>query len=289
MNLLDQRFDYLYSISHRLEIPNIYIPIQNKKIKIELLVTNGFVKLYTIKGRLYNCKQNNNFHTLPDWKFHFNINYNDIQKAWKPITEIVFKHIVNNTKEEDIIDDIIIAMKAFNINLAKEDEIPKGREITLYIYTYNEKLNDEEAFIYEDNDEKGNKKIIKFIFRKNEERNFKFYYELLIDIEKELNNLNIRQSVKNGVASGDLWLGKYTSLRNESYCKNGEDDDEYIYPPDEKGWNSAKQKMPFNWFQILMIRYALIYKKKYMNHIFMIFSLLLLLFLIILYKIFHKN
>ena len=175
MNLLDKRFDYSYAISHRLEIPNKFIEIKNKKIKIELLVTNGFVKLYTLKGRLYNCKQNEEFHTLPDWKFHFNIHIEDISKAWKIISESFFKNLINNIKEEDISEDIVIAMKAFNINLCKKNDIPKGREITIYIYTFNEKLNEEpEEIEYED--EKGNKKITKINFTKKDERNFIFYY-----------------------------------------------------------------------------------------------------------------
>ena len=33
MNVLDKRFDYKYAISHRLEIPNKFIAIKNKKIK----------------------------------------------------------------------------------------------------------------------------------------------------------------------------------------------------------------------------------------------------------------
>ena len=281
MNILDKRFDYKYATSHRLEIPNKFISIGNSKIKIELLVTNGFVKLYTIKGRLYNCKQNNYNHTLPDWKFHFNINKEDIPKAWEIITELYFKHIINNTKEEDIKEDIVIAMKAFNTNLVSEKSIPKGREITIYIYRYNEKLNEEpEEFDVED--EKGNKKNVKFIFTKKDEKNFHFYYNLLIDIEKGLNNANIRQRIENGVAAGDLWLGKYVSLRNEAYWKNGEDD--YIYPPDEKGWNSIKQKKPFNWIQIFFIRYSLVYKNKNKNTLFILSSFLLLFILMLFYQ-----
>ena len=282
MNLLDKRFDYKYAITHRLEIPNKFIPIKNKKIKIELLVANGFVKLYTVKGRLYNCKQNNYNHTLPDWKFHFNINIEDIPKAWEIITELYFKHIINNTKEEDIDEDIIIAMKAFNTNLVNENSIPKGREITIYIYIYNEKLN-EELEEFEVEDEKGNKKNMKYTFTKKDEKNFNFYYNLLIDIEKELNNANIRQRIENGVADGDLWLGKYVSLRNEAYWKNEEDD--YIYPPNEKGWNSIKQKKPFNWIQIFFIRYSLVYKNKNKNILFIFISFLFLIILIILYNI----
>ena len=281
MNILDKRFDYKYATSHRLEIPNKFISIGNIKIKIELLVTNGFVKLYTIKGRLYNCKQNNYNHTLPDWKFHFNINTEDIPKAWEIITKLYFKHIINNTKEEDIKEDIVIAMKAFNTNLVSENSIPKGREITIYIYTYNEKLN-EEPEEFEVEDEKGNKKNVKFIFTKKDEKNFNFYYNLLIDIEKGLNNANIRQRIENGVAAGDLWLGKYVSLRNEAYWKNEEDD--YIYPPDEKGWNSIKQKKPFNWIQIFFIRYSLVYKNKNKNTLFILSSFLLLFILILFYQ-----
>jgi len=56
MNLLDKRFDYSYAVSHRYEIPNQFIQIKNKKIKLELLVTNGFVKIYTYKGRIYSNK-----------------------------------------------------------------------------------------------------------------------------------------------------------------------------------------------------------------------------------------
>jgi hypothetical protein len=281
MNLLDKRFDYSYAISHRLEIPNIYIPIKNNKINLELLVTNGFVKLYTIKGRFYNVYQNNDNHTLPDWKFHFNINVQDIPKAWKLISETFLKHIINNTKEGEIMDDIIIAMKAFNTNLVDIDSIPKGREITIYIYIYDKRLNkDIEEINYQD--EKGNKRLIKNIYTKNEERNFKFYYDFLIDIEEQLNNLNIRQRVINGVADGDLWLGKYVSIRNESYYKD--ENGEYIYPPDDKGWNSSKHKMPFNWIQIFMIRYSLIYKKKNKNSLFIISSLLFLFILITFYN-----
>ena len=285
MSLLDERFDYTYAISHRLEIPNKFIPIQNKKIKVELLVTNGFVKLYTIKGRLYNCKQNNYYHTLPDWKFHFNINNEDISKSWKIISETFFKHIIKNTKDEDIIDDLIIAMKAFNTNLVNENDIPKGREITIYIYTYNEKLNEEPEEL-EFKDENGKIKNIKYIFRKNEEKNFKFYYELLIDIENQLNKLKVRQRIKDGFADGDLWLGKYVSLRNEAYCKNKED--EYVYPPNEKGWNSSKQKLPFNWVQIFMIRYSLIYKKMNIQLYLIIISILFLIILIFIYNFLFK-
>ena len=123
------------------------------------------------------------------------------------------------------------------------------------------------------------KKKIKFTFTKKDEKNFNFYYNLLTVIKKELNNANIRQRIENGVADGDLWLGKYISLRNEVYCKNEEDD--YIYLPNEKGWNSIKQKKSFNWIQIFFIRYSLVYKNKNKNIIFIFIYFLFLIILII--------
>ena len=279
MNLLNKRFDYSYAVSHRLEIPNQFIQIKNKKIKLELLVTNGFVKVYTYKGRLYGIKQNIDDHTIPDWKIHFNVLPEEIPKSFNIISETLIKHIIKNTKEEDIIDDLIIAIKAYNINLAVK--IQKGREITLYIYTFNEKLNDQlEEFEVED--EKGDKQKVAYIFRKNEERNFKFYYDLLIDIEQQLNNMKIKKTIKNGAADGDLWLGKYSSLRNESYCKDKNGD--LVYPPNDKGFNSAKQKMPFSWYQIFMIRYALVYKESKFSFFIIPFIFLIISIIYIIFK-----
>ena len=77
-------------------------------------------------------------------------------------------------------------------------------------------------------------------------------------------------------------MGKYVSLRNESYCKD--ENEEYVYSPNDKGWNSAKHKIPFNWIQIFMIRYSLIYKKKKMNNLIIILSILFLLITLIFYN-----
>ena len=74
-----------------------------------------------------------------------------------------------------------------------------GREITLYIYTFDEKLN-KNPFELDEEDENGKIKHIKYIFTKSEEKKFKFYYDLLIDIEKKLSKENIKQTIKNGCA-----------------------------------------------------------------------------------------
>lgn len=280
MSILDKRFDYTYAITNRYEIPSQFIPIKNKKIKLELLVTNGFVKVYTYKGRIYHVKQNIDNHTVPDWKFHFNVTRDDIPKAFNIVCETLLKHTIENTEEKDIIDDVFFTMKAYNINLCTD--MQEGREVTLYIYRFDERLN-EEPFEIEDPDENGKNIKIKYIFRKNEERKFKFYYDLLIDIEKQLSEAKIRQTVINGAADGDLWLGKYASLRNEAFCK---ENNSYVYPPNYRGWNSSKQKKPFSWIEIFSIRYALVYKYKKFSPI--LLSLVILIISILIYFILLK-
>lgn len=278
MSILDNRFDYTYAITHRYEIPNQFISIKDKKIRIELLVTNGFVKIYTYKGRIYHIKQNADNHTVPDWKFHFNVTRDDIPKAFNIVSETLLKHIIQKTKSEEILEDIFISMKAYNINLCTE--MQSGREITLYIYTFDERLNEDPTEI-DVEDENGKKNLIKYVFRKNEEKKFKFYYDLLIDIENQLIANKIKKTVPNGAADGDLWIGKYASLRNEAYCKgvNGG----YVYPPNDRGWNSAKQKMPFSWIDIFKIRYALVYRYKAKSFYFILVSLIVIVVSIFIY------
>ena len=288
MNILDNRFDYTYAINHRLEIPNQFIKINSKKILIELLVTNGFVKIYTFKGRIYHIKQNIDNHTVPDWKFHFNVKPEEIPKAFNIVSETLLKHSIKNTKDEDIIDDIIISMKAYNINLCTE--MQEGREITLYIYTFDKRLN-EDPFEMDVEDENGKLNKIKYIFRKDEEKNFKFYLDLLIDIENQFKKLKIKKRIENRCAYGDLWLGEYASLRNEAFCKG--ENEGYIYPPNNRGWNSLKQKMPFNWINIFRIRYALVYKYKKKSFYLRFLSLIVIIISFVIYLIysfyFYKN
>jgi hypothetical protein len=287
MDLLDKNFDYTYAITNRYDIPNQFIEVNNKKIKIELLVTNGFVKLDTIKGRLYGIAQINENHTLPDWKIHVNISHDDISKAWKIISESLLKYTIKYSHEKNIIDDLIISMKAININLNDNfAEHMSGREITIYIYIFDELLNqnNENGIEIIDLNDKGKEVKINYFFRKNDEEKFIFWYEFLIDIEEKLKQLKIKKKKLDGAADGDLWLGNYTSLRNESFVLNDEKKD-YEYPPNNKGWNGAKKKKPFNWFQIYKIRYSLVYKETLYKNKLYIIGLLWLIIIFFLYKI----
>ena len=284
MEYLDKRFSYLHAITNRLDIPSVYIPVNGKKVKFELLVSNGYVKFYTYKGRMYHVQQNRLQHLSSDWKFHFNVCEEDIPKAWQIITKILLNYTLKYVDNKTF-DDLFLSMKAINTNLQKK--WPKymfGREITVYIYQYIKELNETEkgVEITGDNNEK------KYLFyKKDEEQNFNFWLNFLIDCEKELSSSNIRFKKLDGAADGDLYIGKYASLRNESFTYD-KNNDTQEYPTNDKGWNYNKQKMPFSWFEIFKLRqqlrneeniYIKLYEKKYM-----ILSLAMLIFFILLNK-----
>ena len=94
----------------------------------------------------------------------------------------------------------------------------KWKRNNLYIYTFDKRLNQDPIEI-DVEDENGKKNLIKYVFRKNEEKKFKFYYDLLIDIENQLITNKIKKTVEKGSIDGDLWILKYASLRNEAYFK----------------------------------------------------------------------
>ena len=279
MNILDERFDYVYSITNRLLMPSQFINTGNKKIKISLLVTNGFVKIYTLKGRIYWIQQSRSENKIPDWKIHFNINHADIPKAWNIIYRNFLCRKIKHTKEEDIIDDVFICLKTINTNLQKNfPEYMHGREITVNKYKYHKLLNEKNGDGIETNyeNEEGKTVNITLKYTKKEEENFEFWKEYLIDTENKLLKENIRTQKKNGAAEGDLFLGKYCSLRNEEfYCDE--------YPPNECGWNITKGKEPFNFYQIFLLRYYLVYKDRILFKNIYIISLIILLIGVIAY------
>jgi hypothetical protein len=144
MEYLDKRFSYLHAITNRLDIPSVYIPVNGKKVKFELLVSNGYVKFYTYKGRMYHVQQNRLQHLSSDWKFHFNVCEEDIPKAWQIITKILLNYTLKYVDNKTF-DDLFLSMKAINTNLQKNwPKYMVGREITVYIYQYIKELNETE-------------------------------------------------------------------------------------------------------------------------------------------------
>ncbi len=288
MEYLDKRFSYLHAINNRYDIPAIYVPSNNKRVKFELLVSNGYVKFYTYKGRLYHIQQNRLQHLSPDWKFHFNVCEEDIPKAWDIITKILLSYTLKYSKNKTF-DDLILSMKAINTNLQKN--WPKdmfGREITVYIYQYTKELNETEKGVEITSD--NNKDIKYFYYNKNEEENYDFWFNFLVEAEKELKANNIKCKKSDGCADGDLYIGKYSSLRNESFVYDN-NTSQQEYPTNDKGWNYNKQKKPFSWVEIYKLRkklrnedniYLKLYEKKYI-----ILSFAILIFFLLINKIIH--
>ena len=122
----------------------------------------------------------------------------------------------------------------------------KGREITVYIYKYDPSLNgpDGKGIIYGDDEY--------FVYKKEEEEPNKFWFDFVVSVEEEFIKEKIEQRYIDHCADGDLWIGKYASLRNEAYTLVK---DEYEYPPNDSGWNAVKQTKPFTWIEIYWLRY----------------------------------
>jgi hypothetical protein len=93
-----------------------------KTMKYDILHTGGFLRLFTLRGRIYWNAQNEAEHTTPDWKFHFSCDLEHIGAAWNSLTALFM-----DMKCE-------IGMKVTVLDADQWSEGQRGREITVYIY-----------------------------------------------------------------------------------------------------------------------------------------------------------
>ena len=211
------KFTYEHFIKSRNKLPNF----SYMNILYFAICNNGYIKLRTGKGNNYWLLQNENSHLTPDWKFHISVIHEHIPLAW------------------NIVSNIFVHRKCWEgiktMYLKENTKTKRGREITIYIFRY---FN-----TYKNNS-------IDSTFSLLDERSEGFWYDLYEEIEKELEKNEI---ISNGVAKGDLILGKYVSFRNEAYVSNpnysildSTSGSEFIYPPDKQGWNAAEHKLPFS-------------------------------------------
>ena len=211
--ILPDDFKYDYFLKNRYLMPK-YSPIKNG-IEYEGMCNNGYIKLYTIPGKIYWLLQNELCHSTPDWKFHVSVKDCDIQHAWNLIAKIFIEKQCKSSMK---------------VKYTKENKLTvRGREITIYISIYDP--------IYDKSD------IGKdFHFNKEIEQDEDFWYDLFDKVETSLKENKIKS---NGSAKGDLPLGNYVSFRNEAFiiCNN---ENIEIYPPDKDGWNAKKHDLPFN-------------------------------------------
>lgn len=194
-----------------------------KTMTYHLLHTGGFLRLATLRGRVYWNVQNSNGHSSPDWKFHFSIELDDISRAWDILAALFIEARME------------IGMKATILDKTTWSESQRGREITVYIFSSCNAYT--KHYYYEDG-------TLDPIFYLGEELNViynsMFWFTYILEAEKRLSGAKIRSR---GVADGDLPLPgcQYASLRNETFIKL---DDDYVYPPNSSGWNGSNHKNP---------------------------------------------
>lgn len=206
-----EKTTYSYFIENRYSTPEF---IYNK-IEYSSICNNGFIKLYTEKTKAYWLAQNELGHLTYDWKFHISIEHNDVSKAW------------------DIIAAIFLdkgCRSGMKVVYLKENHLSaKGREITIYILKYDNKFKD--SLIANE-----------YSITKADEHSEDFWTDLIEEIEISLFNNNIKS---NGLALGDYPIGNYTSIRNEAFVYDKKSK-EFIYPPDNTGWNATGMELPFD-------------------------------------------
>jgi hypothetical protein len=207
---LPEEFKYDFFVKNRYLMPKHSF----NGIEYEAMCNNGYIKLYTIPGKIYWLVQNTFDHLTPDWKFHVSVKDKDLERAWNLVAEIF---LTKNCRS------------SMKVKYKKENKITvRGREITIYISIWDDKYD--KSDIGEE-----------FKFNRDIQQNEDFWYDLFDSIEKSLKDNNI---TSNGLAKGDYALGNYVSIRNEAYIIDQYSDKE-IYPPDWAGWNAAKQQLPF--------------------------------------------
>lgn len=229
-----------------------------KTMKYTILETGGFLRLHTDRGRVYFLNQNETNHRTSDWKIHFSIHPDDIPVAWNIIAGVFIGH------HADIGMKVSTSASGFyGPELQQQWSIAqRGREITVYIFTYERVYKDGQAPVDED---------VKHEFYLGNEfdgvYDSVFYFDFIATCERLLRKKGVRSH--GGVAAGDLPLPwcQYASIRNEAFVlqsprRHRDDlvDDEdnrvadkdenntehlvYVYPPNESGWNAAGHFVP---------------------------------------------
>lgn len=196
----------------------------------EILETGGFLKLYyKPHARIYWFAQALLENRVADWKIHLSVDPADYTMAW------------------DILAALFIQMRC-KCGLKIETQgsqwplRQRGREITIYIYRFSEEfVRIEDEF---------------FKLSQENEQSDRFWMKFISAIERAFAAAGIRTR---GVADGDLAIGTYASLRNESFVlldptwqlppgwsglDLGSNRPMYVYPPNIAGHNAAQQRCP---------------------------------------------
>eukprot|EP01105_Mastigella_eilhardi_P004845 TRINITY_DN1653_c0_g1_i1.p1 TRINITY_DN1653_c0_g1~~TRINITY_DN1653_c0_g1_i1.p1 ORF type:complete len:326 (-),score=68.79 TRINITY_DN1653_c0_g1_i1:36-938(-) len=242
LKALPEEFSYPFCTAHRYEMPRR----QHEGNEYGILVSNGFLKLFTLKGRIYWVAQTEQTHTTPDWKLHFSVAFKDIPRAW----DLLAWHFIQQKIPVSAMKSIV-----FLEQKPAEERWPKemrGRELTVYIYKYHPSYKGGIPSV----DESGAPAVI--ALSPTDEREPQSWLRFVADVETLLAANHIES---NGCADGDLPLGRYASLRNEAYVlwppvsvlalafghkHSSTPTSELCYPPNAAGWNAAYHEVPFS-------------------------------------------
>jgi hypothetical protein len=219
---LPREFKFDVAVGDRLTIPKRTIG----QMTYELLVTNGFVKLYSFKGRAYWVAQVTvSEHKTPDWKLHFSVRggFGEVARAWDALARVFVAMQCRSS------------MKAISPLNATWPDAMRGRELTVYIFRYDEAYGKGLPI------RKPDGRWGRVDLRPADEHSEEFWAQFIRQAEAALDAAGVQPGP---CADGDLPIGRFVSLRNEAYTYHHHG--ELMYPPNELGWNAAKQPLPFS-------------------------------------------
>jgi hypothetical protein len=195
----------------------------------EVLHNNGFLRINTLRCRMYHIYQARYGYQLPDWKIHFSVAGEDLPKAWNILSTLFIERQCQSAMK-------VVVADYGNFNWPEE---MRGREITVYIFQHKKYYNEVEEYAP--------------TLQMQQTRDF--WRSFIVSAEAML----VEQKIKPlPHPKGDYPLGTYSSLRNEAFtlvlpewdniiAKSHRalfDDREYCYPPNMAGWNAAGHKNP---------------------------------------------
>jgi hypothetical protein len=177
-------------------------------------------------------------HRVADWKFHFAVHKDDQALAWNVLADLfVEMHAKSGMKME--------------VQEGHWPEHMAGREITVYLFRWDERFQE-----------------LPEQTQDSTEQSKVFWIAFLLEAQKRFLQAGVRPKP---IADGDLPLGRFVSLRNETFCLLRDEwrdhpsqvrydrsarsqSPQFVYPPNEAGWNAADSELFFSLADIDRIR-----------------------------------